>query len=118
VANNDTPIPVVPTSSAGVEWPAGASLAKVSAVLAAIAVNSAATSVTIAAANTARVGLLLNNTDANDLYIKYGATATLTDFTVRIPTGGYWEMPQPIYTGIIDGIWSADGSGAAIGSQL
>ena len=81
-------------------------------------VASAATSVTIVAANAARRGLLLVNTDANILRIKYGATATASSFTVPIPSGGYWEMPQPIYLGIIDGIWDADGSGSAFVTEL
>jgi hypothetical protein len=74
-------------------------------------VNSAATSGTIIAANTARRGLFMQNTDANDLLLKYGATATATDFDHRVPAGGEWEMPSPVYTGIIDGIWTANGSG-------
>lgn len=32
--------------------------------------------------------------------------------------GAAWEMPQPIYTGRIDAIWSTDGSGSLIGSEL
>jgi hypothetical protein len=81
-------------------------------------VNSAATSQQILAANGARRGLLLTNTDANDAYLYYGTTATLTKFSVKIPAGAYWEMPLPIYTGRIDVIWAADGSGALIGSEI
>lgn len=82
------------------------------------ALASAATSAQLLAANASRKGLLVTNTDANTLYLKYGATASATDFTVAIPTGAYWEMPQPIYTGRIDVIWAADGSGSAVYTEL
>lgn len=83
-----------------------------------VSLASAATSAQLLAANTARKGLFLTNTDANTAYLYYGTTATTTKFTVMIPTGAYWEMPQPIYLGRIDCIWSADGSGALIGSEV
>lgn len=83
-----------------------------------VALASLATTQQLVAANASRKGLLLNNTDANAVYIYYGTTATLSKFTVRIPSNGYWEMPSPIYTGRIDAIWAADGTGSLIGSEL
>jgi len=83
-----------------------------------VSLASAATSAQLLASNSSRKGLLLNNTDANAVYVYYGTTATASKFTVKIPAGGYWEMPQPIYTGRIDAIWAADGSGSLIGSEL
>lgn len=79
---------------------------------------SAATSAQLLAANTSRKGLTLFNTDANGVYVKYGTTASATSFTVLIPTNGYWEMPEPIYTGRIDAIWAADGSGSLYATEL
>lgn len=79
---------------------------------------SAITSAQLRAADTARMGMCLTNTDANAAYLYYGTTASLTKFTVRIPSNGYWEMPLPIYTGRIDCIWAGDGSGALIGNEL
>jgi len=81
-------------------------------------VASLATTVQIVAANTARKGLLLVNTDANACKIKYGATASATSFTAIVPAGGQWEMPLPIFTGIIHGIWDADGSGVMAITEL
>lgn len=81
-------------------------------------VNSANTNTTLLAANTARRKVLITNTDANALRVKLGATASATSFSVAIPANGYWEMPDPPYTGIIDGIWDADGSGAAIITEM
>lgn len=82
------------------------------------ALASAATSAQLLAANTARQGLLLANTDANAVYVKYGTTASATSFTVLIAAGGYWEMPQPIYTGRIDALWAADGVGSLYATEL
>lgn len=83
------------------------------------AVASAATSAQLLAANAARKGVLLCNTDANAVLLKYGTTASATSFTVRVPGGnGQWEMQQPIYTGRIDAIWEADGTGSAYVTEL
>lgn len=77
------------------------------------AVASSASSQQALAANTARLGLIAQNDDANAVYVKFGTTASATDYTVMIPgSGGYFEMPRPIYTGRIDAIWAADGSGS------
>lgn len=83
-----------------------------------VSLASSASSAQLLAANASRSGLLLNNTDANAVYLYYGTTATASKFTVKIPADAYWEMPQPIYTGRIDVIWAADGSGSLIGSEL
>jgi hypothetical protein len=79
---------------------------------------STATSAQLVASNASRKGLLVYNTDANTLYLKYGITASLTSFTVAIPSSGYWEMPRPVYTGRIDAIWSAAGSGSAYVTEV
>lgn len=77
------------------------------------AVASSASTAQMLAANGSRKGLIAVNTDANPVYLKYGITASLTDFSVLIAgNGGYWEMPWPIYTGRIDALWAADGIGS------
>jgi hypothetical protein len=82
------------------------------------ALASSASSAQLLAANAARKGLILNNTDANAVLVKYGTTASASSFTVRITLNGYWEMPKPIYTGRIDAIWEADGSGSLYATEL
>lgn len=82
-------------------------------------VNSAATSATLVATNTDRLGVIINNTDANALYVKLGTTATTSSYAYKVPSGEtltLWGIPM--YTGRIDGIWAADGSGAAIITEL
>lgn len=83
-----------------------------------IALASTTTSAQLIAANTARKGMVLTNTDSNSVYIYYGTTAVATKFTVIIPPGALWEMPWPIYTGRIDAIWAGNGTGSLIGSEL
>lgn len=75
--------------------------------------DSTAASQTVVAANLGRTGLVLHNTDANDCYIAYGATATTSNggYTEVILTGETWYMPSPIFTGVVYAIWSGDGSG-------
>lgn len=81
-------------------------------------VNDQATNITVLAANANRRGCLITNDSAADLMLKFGATASATSFTVKILSNGYWEMPKPIYTGILDGIWTADSTGAARVTEL
>jgi hypothetical protein len=74
-------------------------------------VSSSASSVTILAANSAATGRAVFNDSTAALYLKYGTTASTTDYTVKINAGGYFEFPQPGYRGRVDGIWaSANGS--------
>jgi hypothetical protein len=77
-------------------------------------VASATTNTTIVAANSTRQSLSIFNDDANALLIKYGTTASSTSYKVKIQGSGYWERPDSDrYTGIVDGLWEADGSGSA-----
>lgn len=76
-------------------------------------VADAATSATILAANTSRMGAIIHNNSTAILYIKFGATASATSYTYRLEPNATWEMAAPVYTGIIDGIWSANASGSA-----
>jgi hypothetical protein len=83
-----------------------------------VSLASDTTSAQLLAANANRIGLTLTNTDANGVYVYFGTTAVATKFTVLIPAGGYYEMPQPIYTGRLDALWAGNGSGSLIGTEL
>ena len=80
-------------------------------------VASSASNGALVAANANRLGLLVFNDSSAVLYLKYGETASTSSFTVKIAAGAYWEMPQPIYVGQIDGIW-ASANGAARVTEL
>lgn len=71
-------------------------------------VATSTTSATLLAANSARIGATVTNEAATVLYIKFGATASATSYTVSISGQAsapysYYEVPAG-YTGIIDGI--------------
>jgi hypothetical protein len=77
-------------------------------------VNDTASSTTLLAANANRLGVSIVNTSTVNLYIKAGATASLSSFTVFLAPSAYWESPFN-YTGILDGIWASDpNTGAAV----
>lgn len=79
-------------------------------------VNDTASSTTLLAANDLRQGASIVNESTSILYVKCGATASATSYTIALgpagTVGSYYEVPFG-YVGIIDGIWSADASGAA-----
>ncbi len=56
--------------------------------------------------NSIRLGATIyNDSSSSLLYLKLGATATITDFTIKIFPLSYYEVPYG-YTGEIDGIWN------------
>jgi hypothetical protein len=76
-----------------------------------VADNAASTQ--LLASLSTRLGASITNTSSAALFVKCGTTASLTDFSVRIPQWGYYEVPAG-YNGRIDGIWETDpGDGAA-----
>lgn len=77
-------------------------------------VASSATNVTLRSAAATRLGLMIYNDSTATLYVKFGATASATSYTVQMGPGAYWEMPHPVYTGIVDGIWSAANGNARV----
>ena len=87
------------------ERPATATLANVAASV---------TSVTLRAANTARLGLMIYNDSTASLYVNFGATASTTAFTVFMAAGAYYEMSQPPYSGAVNGLWTAAAGSARV----
>lgn len=76
-------------------------------------VAASATSTTVLAANSNRRGATIWNESTATLYLKFGATASTTAFTVKLSAGGYYEVPFN-YTGVISGIWSAANGNALV----
>lgn len=68
---------------------------------------------TLMAANEDRKGFSIFNDSAAILYVKLGASASLTDFSFRIVPQGYYETSILNYTGIVTGIWASNQSGSA-----
>lgn len=81
--------------------------------MAVTSVNSGTISVRLLASG-ARNGAAIRNTDANALYVLLDSgTASATNHTVSLATGDYYETPRG-FTGEINGVWAADGTGAAL----
>jgi hypothetical protein len=81
-------------------------------------VSGAATSTVLFAEvepNLADIRTIVNDSTAV-LYVKFGATASATDYTAKLNPGAYYEFPRgkdgSIYTGVVHGIW-ASATGAA-----
>lgn len=69
-------------------------------------VGGSVASVTLQASNTARLGWMVYNDSTASMYLKFGSAASATSFTVFLGPGAYYELPEPIYTGIVTGIWT------------
>lgn len=81
-------------------------------------VNDSASSQSLLASNSSRLGASFFNDSTSTLYLKLGTTASTTSYTVQVPPSGYYELPFPAYTGAIDGIWSSDSTGAVRITEL
>lgn len=61
--------------------------------------------------NRERRGMIIQNYGVGILYITYGSLVSGTyNVTAEIAASGNWEMPYPIYTGNISGVWAGTGS--------
>lgn len=76
-------------------------------------VVGSATSVALLAANANRLGATVYNDSSAILYLKLGATASTTSFSVAMAASSYFEAPFG-YTGAIDGIWTSATGNARI----
>lgn len=72
------------------------------------------TSVTILAANTARLGAMVTNaSQTGTLFVKEGTVASQFSYTIAIGPRGYWEIPYN-YTGIVTAICTGTQTALAI----
>lgn len=73
-------------------------------------ISASASNQTLLAANSNRIGATVYNDSSEILYLKLGAVASITSYTVQMDSKTYYETPYG-YTGQIDGLWiSANGS--------
>jgi hypothetical protein len=78
-------------------------------------VSSTTGSTALLAANNDRKAAYFFNDSTSALFLKFGATASSTSFTVKIPAASYYEIPtQPVYTGVVHGIWVASNGNAYV----
>lgn len=79
-------------------------------------VSDTASSTTLLSAGATRRGFRIYNDSPYALYVKFGTTASATDFTVKVEP--YDWLVEDGYGGRVDGIWSANGSGSARITEL
>lgn len=73
------------------------------------------------AAGGSRKGVIIHNNSSEILYIAYGGTAAAISsagYTYKIPADAHWEMPEPIFSGALWGIWANNSSGYAAITEL
>lgn len=75
-------------------------------------VAASTTNVTLLAANSERLGASVYNDADRPMYLKLGASASTTSYTVRVPRQFLYEVPFS-YTGIIEAVWGTGVTGAA-----
>jgi hypothetical protein len=82
-------------------------------------VTAAAASTLLLAGNTNRLGAAFYNDSTATLYLALAGAASTTAYTVQVPAGGYYELPNDGcgYVGAVYGIWSA-ANGAARVTEL
>src|SRR6476659_2993784 len=56
-------------------------------------VTSSATNVTLLSSSSNRKGSMVYNDSTSVLYLKLGAVASATSFTISLAAGGYYEVP-------------------------
>lgn len=67
---------------------------------------------TLLSANSARLGATIYNDATASLLVLLGSPASAINFTLKMAPDSYYEVPFN-YLGIITGIWTAAGAGAA-----
>ena len=74
-------------------------------------VASSASDGTILASNASRKQATITNDSTSVLYLLLAnAASSATVYSVKLASGAYYELPSPVYTGVIKGIWaSVDG---------
>ena len=79
-------------------------------------VASSGSSVNLFAATAKALGRTIFNDSTQVLYVKFGATASSSSYTVQLAAGAYYEFPQPAYSGNVDGIWASANGNARLTS--
>jgi hypothetical protein len=83
-----------------------------------VAVAPSVSNVVLLAANANRVFAHVSNGNSKNLYIKLGASASLTSYTDVVLSGNSYDVPTQ-YIGIVSGVWGiAPNGGSALCTEL
>jgi hypothetical protein len=77
-------------------------------------VASTVGTVVLSALNANRRTFSAYNNSTNPLFLKLGSGAKTTDFTLMMVGSGYYELQNPVYTGVITGVWGTANGGVQI----
>lgn len=80
-------------------------------------VAASATAVVLLVHNNLRKNVTVYNDSTSAMYLAYDTTVSTSSFTVKILSGGYWEMPLPVYAGQIDVMWDSAVGNARVTEQ-
>lgn len=83
----------------------GAATVTTTPVITRVATSTA--SATLVSANADRKGAIIHNESAVVLYIKFGTTASATDYTVALAANTSYQLPSNVPSTRIDGILAA-----------
>ncbi len=81
-------------------------------------VASSTSVVQLVALNSARRAFYAYNNATTDLYLKFGMGASSSSYSLILSAKGFYEMPTPIYPGIITGVWAGSPTGAVSLTEL
>jgi hypothetical protein len=81
------------------------------------AVPRSAATVTLAALNVSRRGLMVFNDTGAILYVKFGPGATTADFSFRLTANTLFESNVE-YSGLVTGVWGSGGAGNALVTEI
>lgn len=112
--------PVIGTRQARVSAAGAVSVAPTGAGTGTLSsVSAAASSTSLLAANSARLGAIVYNDSTATLYLGLtSGTVSTTAYTVQLPAGAVYELSRDLgYTGALTGIWSS-ATGAARLTEL
>lgn len=113
IGDGDT-TPIAPVDAAGLHIHAG----KTGTAPTPARVTAATSSTQLLAANTARLGVVIHNDSTTaDLFVKYGTAASVTSYIYKLAPQQHLMLPevgQPLYTGVIHGIWTAAAGSATV----
>lgn len=76
------------------------------------------TAVQALAENPNRMGAIFYNDTSATCAIKFGSNVSASDLTRKLAAGATWELPQPVYTGLITVGWAASGSDKLFVTEL
>lgn len=77
-------------------------------------IASSASSTTLFASNPNRKGAIIYNESTQTLFVKFGATASATSYSVFMASNTQYVFTAPVYTGVVDGIWASANGNARV----